>query len=358
MKKIIFGILFLFSIGASAQTKNCVTPIPNYTFQQKFTSVKAQNGDDQRLPAALKLAKENCLSTSQVKEVAELFENDYNRLAFVQEAYLSTTDKDNFYEVYNSFLYFSTVFRLHDYIASTKTVQTNASDNVVSKEMTFPDYQYPDYKKYYGKTGCREFANDQEFLDFANSLFKEKSDNSKVYIAKSYVQRKCILTAQAMKIASLLTSETDRLDFMKSAYSKVYDPDNYKYAHQVFKTDSYKKELASFTGTTSAVISNDPPCEVSAADFQAAKTQISKESFNNTKINLAKQIIKSKKCFKTQQIIELLTLFTISTSKMDIAKFAFDYTSDKENYYKVADSFSFSADKDNFLQFLKTKEGR
>jgi len=169
MKKIIFGILFLFSIGASAQTKNCVTPIPNYTFQQKFTSVKAQNGDDQRLPAALKLAKENCLSTSQVKEVAELFENDYNRLAFVQEAYLSTTDKDNFYEVYNSFLYFSTVFRLHDYIASTKTVQTNASDNVVSKEMTFPDYQYPDYKKYYGKTGCREFANDQEFLDFANS---------------------------------------------------------------------------------------------------------------------------------------------------------------------------------------------
>ncbi len=355
MKKTIIGIIFLFSVGAFAQTRNCVTPIPNYTYQQKFTTIKAQSGDDQRLPTAIKIAKENCLSTSQVKEIAELFENDYNRLAFVQEAYLSTTDKDNFYEVYNSFLYFSTVFRLHDYIASTKTVQPSVNNEVVT-EMTFPDYQFPDFKRYYGKTGCKEIISDQEFMDFANRVFNEKSDNSKLYLSKEFAQKHCLVTAQAMKIASLLNSENDRLEFLKTAYTRVYDPDNYKYAHQLFKNDANKKELANYaSGATNVVVNNDPPCEVNATDFQAAKAQINKESFNNTKINLAKQIIKSKKCFKTQQIIEILSLFSYSTSKLDIAKFAYDFTSDKENYYKVADSFSFAADKDDLLKFLKTK---
>jgi hypothetical protein len=40
---------------------------------------------------------------------------------------------------------------------------------------------------------------------------------------------------------------------------------------------------------------------------------------------------------------------------MEIAKFAYDYTTDKENYVKIADSFTFSNDKDEFLRFLKSK---
>lgn len=355
MRNIMTGILLLLLLGANAQTQqNCITPIPNYTFQQKFTSISALKGDDQRLPNALKIAKENCLSTNQVKDISALFENDYNRLAFVQEAYLNTTDKDNFYEVYNTFLYFSTVFRLHDYIADFKAGQ-NSNNNYqpVSNVMTFPDYQYPDFRKYYGKTGCTDLMSDEDFMSLANRVFNEKSESTKLYLAKSTVQQKCIVTAQAMKMASLLSNETSRLEFMKTVYSRVYDPENYKYAQQLFKNDNNKKDLANFVGGTSEVVNNDPPCEVNANDMQTIKNQVNKESFNNTKINIAKQAIKSKKCFKTDQINEILKLFPYSSSKLDIAKFAYQYTSDKDNYFKLADSFSFAADKDDFLKFLQ-----
>ncbi|MFN8259091.1 MAG: DUF4476 domain-containing protein [Bacteroidales bacterium] len=357
MKTLNLLIFLLFSALLSAQNKgNCVTPISNYAFQPKLNSITSQKSDDQKLTLAVKLAKENCLSTSQVKDVAALFENDYNRLAFVQEAYINTTDKDNFYEVYNTFLYFSTVFRLHDFVIEQRGTKTEIVTEPVKTEMTFPDLQYPDFRKYYGKTGCKDIVNETEFMDIAYKVFNSKSEDSKLYLAKSTFQSRCFLTAQAMKMATLLNSEANRFEFLKIAYYRVYDPDNFKYANQLFKTESYKKELATFMGTANNVTTNDPPCEVNASEFQAVKAQINKESFNNTKINLAKQILKTKKCFKTTQIIEILGLFAYSDSKMDIAKFAYDYTTDKENYYKVADAFSFSNDKDALLNFLKTKQ--
>jgi hypothetical protein len=356
MKNLFTGILFMIFVGVNAQAQqNCITPISNYAFQQKLTTINAQRGDDQRLPVATKIAKDNCLSTNQVKEIAVLFENDYNRLAFVQEAYLNTTDKDNFYEVYNSFLYFSTVFRLHDYITGIKNGSTTTNNYQVNNVMTFPDYQYPDIRKYYGKTGCKDIIADNDFLALANKVFTSNSEETKLYVAKGIVQNKCLLTAQAMKMASLLSNESNRLDLMKTAYNRVYDPDNYKYADQLFKNEINKNELATFTDGTNIVVNNNPPCETTTAEFQLIKTQINKESFNNTKINIAKQAIKNKKCFKTDQVKEILGLFPYSSSKLDIAKFAYEFTTDKENYYKLADSFSFTADKDEFLRFLKEK---
>lgn len=356
MKKLIIGILLMVYSQTWAQVPtNCVTPISNFNFQQKLASIISLQGDNLRLNLSLKTAKENCLSTSQVKDIAVLFEDDYNRLAFVQEAYNNTTDKDNFYDVYNTFLYFSTVFRLHDYVLDSRTAKTVNNIAPVSNVMTFPDIQYPDYRKYYGKTGCMEIISDSEFLDQANKVFNSKTDESKLYIAKNIVLSKCFVTAQAMKMASLLNPEIDRLDFLRAAYKRVYDPDNFKYADPLFKNETYKKEISKLIGGSSAITIADPPCEVSTSEFQAAKTQINKESFNNTKINLAKQIIKTKKCFKTAQIIELLKLFAPNDAKMDIAKYSYDFTTDKENYYKIADSFTFTSDKDAFLKFLKTK---
>jgi hypothetical protein len=107
MKKVAILLLSIITISVNAQTnRNCVTPISNYLFSQKLSSVKSQRNEDQRLRVSKLVARDNCLSTEQVKQIAELFQNDYNRLAFVQDAYKNTTDKDNFYEVYNTFMYF------------------------------------------------------------------------------------------------------------------------------------------------------------------------------------------------------------------------------------------------------------
>jgi hypothetical protein len=193
-------------------------------------------------------------------------------------------------------------------------------------------------------------------MTLADKVFKETSEDKKLALANNISFANCLQTAQAMKIASLLQNEASRMDFLKKARPKVFDPDNYKYAMPLFTSDSYKQELNSLVGVgVSEISNNNPPCEVGQKDFSDMKTQISKQSFVNTKVTIAKQSIKDKKCFKTAQIIELLALFPYSETKMDIAKYAYDYTTDKENYIKVADAFSFASDKDAFLNFLKTK---
>jgi len=360
MKKVAIIVFSIFTLGAYAQNnRNCVTPISNYTFSQKFSSVSAKRNDAQKQTVAKIIAQNNCLSTNQVKQIAELFQNDYNRLAFVQEAYKNTTDKDNFYEVYNTFMYFSTVFRLHDYIAGTKGNNNNiVIDDPVEAEMTFPNIQYPDFRRYFGKIGCKNIMNEKQFLVIAEKVFNEKQEYRKLTIANNNLYNRCFLTSQAMKMASLLKNERDRLTFLKKAHSKVYDPDNYKYAHQLFKEAKNKQEIQSLVGGNVVIVDKDPPCKISANEFQGIKNQINKESFNNTKVNLAKQIIRSKKCFNTDQVTQLVKLFRYSDSQMVIAKFAYDYTTDKANYYKVANAFSFTSDRDALLKYIKGKNAR
>jgi hypothetical protein len=299
---------------------------------------------------------ENKILSDQVKKMAELFGNDYSRLDFAQSAYENTMDKENFYEVYNAFSYFSTVFRLHDYVieqrGGSKTVIEGQTNNV----MTFPPIEYPDFRKYFGKIGCTNIISDQDFMALAEKVFKESTEDKKLALANNISYSNCLQTAQAMKIASLLQKEASRLDFLKKAMSKVFDPDNYKYALPLFTSEQYKQEFNNLIGGgVTEVTTEIPACEISPKDYADLKNVINKQGFTNTKVNVAKQIIRDKKCFKTAQIIDLLTIFPTSESKLDIAKYSYDYTTDKENYAKVADSLPFSSDKTSFLNFLKTK---
>ncbi len=359
MRKTLIIVFSIFTFGIYAQNnRNCVTPISNYTFSQKFSTVNSKRDEAQKLRTAKMVAKANCLSTTQVKKIAELFQNDYNRLAFVQEAYKNTTDKNNFYEVYNTFMYFSTVFRLHDYIAGIKGNKDIVIDDPEDKKLTFPNIQYPDFRRYFGKIGCKNIINEQQFMTLAQNVFNEKQEYRKLEVANRSLYNRCFLTMHAMKMASLLKSEADRLSFLKRAYSKVYDPDNYKYAHQLFKQAKYKQEVQGLVGGNAVIVDKKPPCKVNATEFADIKNRINKESFNNTKLNLAKQIIRSKKCFTTSQVTQLVKLFRYSDSQMVIAKYTYHYTTDKNNYYKVGDAFSFTSDKDELMRYIKTKGGK
>jgi hypothetical protein len=313
-------LLSVLAISIHAQTsKNCVTPISNFAFQQLMTTMNSKSDEAQKLVFSKKIARENCLSTEQVKQIAEIFGNDYNRLAFVQIAYESTTDKDNFYEVYNSFTYFSNVFRLHDYVNERRTGTKPNQDVTQNLVMTFPAYEYPDYRKYFGKIGCSSILADQDFLSLADKVFREPTDDKKLAIANNITFGNCLQTAQAMKIASLFQNETYRLEFLKKAYTKIFDPDNYKHAFQVFSSENSKKDFNTFLGGgVTEITTINPPCEVSLQDFTSIKNQITKQSFVNTKMNIARQNIKDKKCFKTAQIIEIMALFTFKNGNCKI----------------------------------------
>ena len=150
MKKIVvYLILTAFSGVIYAQNINCTKPIPNQQFQQKYNQIKNKPTEATRLQTAKQIIKSYCFSSAQVKELASLFANDYDRFEFAKMAYKNTTDKENFYDVYDAFIYYSVVFRLHDYI---KNIEGNSEPEIViEEEITFPNYNYPPYRLYHGK---------------------------------------------------------------------------------------------------------------------------------------------------------------------------------------------------------------
>lgn len=97
---------------------------------------------------------------------------------------------------------------------------------------------------------------------------------------------------------------------------------------------------------TSNVVNSNYSCAgaiaMSATSFSAGKQTISKQTFEDTKLTTAKQIMKSN-CLSAQQIKELMLLFTYEESKLEIAKFGHDKCVDTNNYFILNSAFQFES---------------
>jgi hypothetical protein len=357
MKKIAIIILLLTITGTIySQGKKCQNPIPDQQFQLKYKQVKNQTSDQKRLFIAKQIVGKYCFSSSQVKEMASLFENDYTRLEFAKKAFRNTPDKDNFYDVYDAFIYYSVVFRLHDYVLSLKTLPEDTdTHNEPSNKLNFPNYNYPNYKIYNGDKNCYEVVQDNEFIKIALEIFKIKSDQERYSHATSILNDKCFSTDQLMKLASLLKSENHRLSFAKEAYNVVSDIENYQEIKQVFSTPRVKTQFTIFMGNQSAT--EDNLCKVSSEKFNQISEAIKIENFNSSKVNTAKHLIQQNDCFSSQQINTLVSMFDYENSRLEIAIYAYNFTKDQSNYYTVVSkAFGFNSSKKKLMDYINSQK--
>ena len=98
------------------------------------------------------------------------------------------------------------------------------------------------------------------------------------------------------------------------------------------------------------------PCAypMGSSDFTSACNSIKAKSFEDSKITLAKQVVKAN-CMSTDQIFAVMELFDFESSKLDFAKYAYDYVYDKNNYYKVNDAFDFESSIDELNSYIESK---
>lgn len=94
------------------------------------------------------------------------------------------------------------------------------------------------------------------------------------------------------------------------------------------------------------------PMPMSSGEFNDAKASISAKSFEDSKMTLAKQI-GGNQCFSVDQVKGIMGLFSFEDSKLDFAKFAYDHTHDKGNYYKVNDAFTFETSIEALDEYIK-----
>ncbi len=93
------------------------------------------------------------------------------------------------------------------------------------------------------------------------------------------------------------------------------------------------------------------PWPLSRQDFEGVKSSIASKSFDETKLTIAKQVISSN-CLLSSQVKEIMMLFSFEDTRLDLAKYAYGYTFDIGNYYKVNDAFSFSSSIDELNAYI------
>jgi len=91
---------------------------------------------------------------------------------------------------------------------------------------------------------------------------------------------------------------------------------------------------------------------MSNKNFAQAKESLRREWFENTRLATAKQII-DQNYFTSQQVKEMVLLFTFENNRLDIAKYAYGKTVDKGNYFVMNDAFTFNNNKEALKEYIR-----
>lgn len=96
-------------------------------------------------------------------------------------------------------------------------------------------------------------------------------------------------------------------------------------------------------------------CEVSDDDLARIKEQMESTTFDTEKPKIMKAALTGKRCFRTDQIRELLDLFTFDSDKLPLAKFAYSYVKDRANYSELTEAFDFDNSKDELRAYIRNR---
>jgi len=89
------------------------------------------------------------------------------------------------------------------------------------------------------------------------------------------------------------------------------------------------------------------------AAFAKALQAIKNENFDSNKMTVAKQIANTN-CLLTEQVIEIMKLFSFESGKLEFAKHAYTRVYDPGNYFAINNEFSFSSSVDELSEYINS----
>lgn len=93
------------------------------------------------------------------------------------------------------------------------------------------------------------------------------------------------------------------------------------------------------------------PEVMSAEDFTTLQQMVSNSSFEETRFTLIKQAI-GERSVTTQQVLSLMKVMSFESTRLELAKWAYSRTIDRENYFMVNQGFSFSSSTNDLASFI------
>ncbi|HMN33165.1 MAG TPA: DUF4476 domain-containing protein [Chitinophagaceae bacterium] len=132
--------------------------------------------------------------------------------------------------------------------------------------------------------------------------------------------------------------------YRNNQYQKPNRQDNNHYRRQDYSNHYYDNHVQ--------YKSCDRAYPMNGNDFEVARSTVRNEGFDETRLDIAKQIASSN-CLSSNQIVSIMQTFGFEATKLEFAKYAYDHCTDPNNYFKVNNAFSFSSSKQELNNYIR-----
>jgi hypothetical protein len=181
--------------------------------------------------------------------------------------------------------------------------------------------------------------------------------SEKILSAREMIRGHWLSSLQVKAIAARLPDDAARLDFAVAAYPRTLDPENFYEVYDAFASFSkvfrLHDRIRALAQTVPGVAESRP--RVSPGDLKNMIRSLRREPFEPTRMTVAKQIFTtSKGAFLSGQVKQILETFSFEPSRLELAKFAYRYTGDPENYFVVNEAFAFSPNRQELARYIES----
>lgn len=361
MKKILFIIIIIITYSGYSQNIKYKTPKTITTDLVGFTFKK------------IKPTKSNYFINYDVKNLGEgiLFINRKNTSIFQNSGEIITNKGDykilpgKTKTIYNQFRVKSPVKPYADFF----NLKINGVHYATISDKTF-------------KGGIIEIEEKVE-KTFENFTFKIIEYN--VYSNRSYIQIKCTYNGKQTTIGKLdltkikvnggnakivkkgdvifpgksytfsinVSPKENKLNIDCTNAIKILNLKKIKIAKIKIVNTNFKETPKIKNEKEEATVENQKPCELSYSKFVILKNIVKKQmDTGNKAVEIAQKFLMKNKCIATLQVIDLMGIFNLDGSKLEFAKMAYKYTSDKSKYHKAVGKLSYIKNKEILEDFL------
>ena len=191
------------------------------------------------------------------------------------------------------------------------------------------------------------------FENLRNTIRQERFTSSKMMIIKQALQDNYFITEQVKQMAQQFSFEDDKLQVAKMAFNRTIDKANYHLLYSIFSYSSSKEDLAKYIidngGSGGDTYSVKPI--IGTEDFNRIKSRLQASFSDNSRLSIARQSIDSY-YFSANQVHEMVQIFPFEASKLDIAKYAYGKTVDKNNYGIVQDLLNSRSGREELARYI------
>ncbi|MCF8257009.1 MAG: DUF4476 domain-containing protein [Flavobacteriales bacterium] len=229
---------------------------------------------------------------------------------------------------------------------------------------------------------CAQSIDSRTFGQNLAQMRAIPNDAARLTRALNFAQVYCLHSGQLFDLANIFREDHFKYDVIATAYPNMTDQDNRYMLLDVFSQFSSAFRMHDYMDFIDGQRNRPyrwnpihfqpvpqpapvpvpiqpapvPQCFVSDAEMQEVRASIKGATFDSSMIEQAKMLLKAKQCYSSQQIASIVSLFSFASSQVDVAKFAYDFCIDRDNYFRVINVLGFDSSKREVRDYIGTRQ--